>query len=233
MEVNHTDVKVLGQDNKILDTLKSSLQPREAATVVFGKDIIDAVKRGEFPKYSSTISRGSIYTTTQELIPHLLGVMSHIKLPSDTIQGATLTEIALVYETNGAIVSKSDPWIEATDMETGTLYAYQISSTTDKSSFVNFTYKDNDMVYQLSINGSKQPTVNFFDSNPSSSRIHDVAGTQVYNYIDTDNKDDNRLVWNHQVEGGSLFYSVTSTPVDTTKQLAFAKSIIGVYSSEK
>lgn len=229
MHVIQTDLKVPEQDDRIMNTLRSKLNPGKAATVIFGQEAIDAVKRGELPTSSSTIVRGFSYPSTHALAPQLRDLMSNIQLPNDTIQDASLTEVELVPEAN---IPKSDQWIEATDAATGYPYAYQTGGVTDKITFVILHYKDGNTTYRLSIGSSQESTIRFFDSSPSSSQIYNVAGTQIYNFIDKDSNDDS-LIWSQQVSGGSLVYSLLSTPVDLKKKISFAKAVITAYSAKK
>ncbi|WP_169082286.1 hypothetical protein [Paenibacillus sp. PL91] len=226
MHIIQTDLQVPEQHDRILNTLRSKLNPGESATVIFGQEAIDAVKRGELPTSSSTIVRGFSYLSTHALAPQLRDVMSNIKLPSDTIQDANLTEAELVPE---ARIPKSVRWIEATDATTGYPYAYQTGGVTDKITFVMLHYKDGDTTYRISIGSSQQSTLQFSDSSPSSSQIYNVAGTQVYNYKDS--KDD-FLIWSQQVSGGSLVYSLMSTTVDLKKKISFADAVITAYTEK-
>lgn len=231
MEVNHTDLEAPRQEERILGTLKAGLQPGEAIHAVFGREAIDAVKRGEQPSSYSSIAKGYTYTSAQALVPHLQDVLTQIKLPGDKIQDTVFANVELIPDVNMSSSLEPQGWTEAVDAETAIPYAYQTAELTGKSSFVRFTYQKGDTIYHLNITGTTKETAQFYDSNPSSSNIHDIAGTQVYKYSDEDGSNQ-QLVWNQKVEGGSLFFSLLSTANDTDNQLAFAEAIVTAYSAD-
>ncbi|MFC5529356.1 RNA polymerase sigma factor [Cohnella yongneupensis] len=128
-------------------------------------------------------SQSLTYKSTEEVSAYLSGNMSRLKLPGDVVGGAKLTLAEVLPNTETRYSLPADQWVKEIDSESGTPYAYfknpngerRFASEQDS---LRFTYADNDTTYQLGITyGGFDVTL--YDIDPSTVRIHEVAGVQI------------------------------------------------------
>jgi hypothetical protein len=216
--------------DRILAAVREKLLPGETAQVLIGQEDIDAYMTHGYANGGMFVASQSLtYKSTKEVSAYLSGYMSRLKLPADDVGEAKLTLAEVLPNTETRYSLPSDQWVNAIDAESGTSYAYfknpngerRFASEQDS---LRLTYADNDATYQLGITyGAFDVTL--YDIDPSTARIHEVAGVQIYERNDA-NDYGPRLTWSVPLDRGNIVFLLNSPQSDTKKLLSFAKAVI-------
>lgn len=228
MSVSSTDLEVPLYQERIAELIREQLQPGEEAAIMFGEEAIKALDKRDPLLYSTRTVRGYVYKSFETITVSLIDELLNIRKPSSSILGTSLTEIEVVPELSGDKL-EAGGWVKGVDKDSGNPYAFKTRPAAKKSNMILLTYTGTNGIYKLHLSyvPELKKTI-FYDSNPSSSRIHEVEGVQVYNYSNH-SKGEQFLIWSRPAEGGHFSYVLKSESADVDEQLDFAKEVIKNY----
>lgn len=223
------------RNHRIATSVENRLKSGEGAHLLLGPEAIYALTNYDPKAFDNVIylsnSIVATYKTTKELAPHLDSM--HGKLDPLTALGDQLGDTKLVQAELIDELGKQGPplepaqWVVETDAVTGYPYAYHEYTATNSNGLyynaVKYTYKNKEAVFTLFV--MDQTMLYFTDDNPSADRIHEVSGTPVYSFDDS-NGWISSLTWSQSNKSEGLTYMLESTPANTKMQLKFAKAVI-------
>lgn len=229
MSVSTTDLEVPSYQERITELMRKQLQPGEEVAIMFGEEAIRALDKRDIDPYlvSMRTVRGYVYKSYETISVSLIGELLNIRKPSSSILGTSLTEIEVVPEL-GSDKFRAGGWSKGVDKDSGNPYAFKSRQAAKEANMIHLTYTGKNRTFKLNL--SYVPELEktmFYDSNPSSSRIHEVEGVQVYNYSNP-SKDEQFLIWSRPAEGGHFSY-VLKSDTDIDEQLEFAKEVVKNY----
>ncbi|CAK4869427.1 unnamed protein product [Aphanomyces euteiches] len=213
--------------DQILNTVQAQLQPGEGAQVLIGQKNIDDYMKNGWASSSAIASQSITFKKTEDVLSHLTGPMSRLKLPGDNVGGAKLVKVEVVPHFELWITIPPDQWVKATDLETGYPYAYYKipadGRTKSEHDTLRFTYANEETTYSLAISYGKQ--VQLSDISPSTDRISKIAGVPIYRFNEA-TETNLSLIWNEPAADGIVTFTLNRTSSNSDKHLDFAKAVI-------
>lgn len=214
---------------RVHQAVKDQLQSGEAAFVLHDQAGIDAIRRNEMPMSYSSVNRGFTYMSMEDVSSNLLGPLSELKLPSDQVVDAKFMNVEVLANSGTPPTDDPEKWVEATDAESGSPYAYYKFKTDDdvnlKYDTVRLNYQEEEATYTLMVHyGEFTPNeaIKVPDKNPSTERVYESHGIPIYH---SEGDGEPFYIWIQTVEGESLIYTLLGEG-ESDKQLQFVKSFI-------
>jgi hypothetical protein len=223
--------------SRVHQAVKDQLQSGEAAYVIYDQVDIDAMIRSHvMPMSFGIVNRGFTYTSMEDISSRLIYPLSQLKIPSDQVVDAKFMNVEVLFNDGTPPTLNPEKWVEATDAESGSPYAYYKFKTDEdvtlKYNTVRLNYQDEEATYKLMVNyvnSDPNKAVKVYDEHPSAERIYESHGIPIYH-----SKGDGEqpfFVWFQPVEGGSLTYTLLGEG-EADKQLEFVKSFIEANASD-
>jgi hypothetical protein len=221
---------------RVHQAVKDQLQSGEAAYVIYDQVGIDGIKRYEMPMSFGIVNRGFTYTSMDDISSRLIGPLSQLKIPGDQVVDAKFMNVEVMFNSGTPPTLNPEKWVEATDAESGSPYAYYKFKTdvdvTLKYDTIRLNYQDEEATFTISVNYSnldpnKAPKV--YDEHPSAKRVYESHGIPIYHSEGDGEKP--FFIWFQPVEGGSLIYTLLGEG-EADKQLEFVKSFIEANASD-
>ncbi|WP_239614698.1 hypothetical protein [Cohnella mopanensis] len=216
--------------------VKDQLQLGEAAFILNDQVAIDAIKRHEMPMSYGIVNRGFTYKSMQDISSRLISPLSELKLPGDQVVDAKFMYVEVLSNSGIPVPLDPEKWVEATDAETGSPYAYSkfkpAEDVTLKYDTVRLNYQDEEAIYTLMVNYVKDldqnVAVKIYDEYPSVKRVYESHGIPIYHSA---GDGEPFFIWLQPLEGGSFSYTLMGEG-KADKQLKFVKSFIEVNASD-
>jgi hypothetical protein len=220
---------------RVHKSVKDQLQSGEVAYVIYDQVGIDGIRRHEMPMSFGIVNRGFTYTSMEDISSRLIGPLSQLKIPGDQVVDAKFMNVEVMFNSGTPPTLNPEKWVEATDAESGSPYAYYKFKTDEdvtlKYDTVRLNYQDEEATYTLSVNYlNLDPNKAFkvYDEHPSAERVYESHGIPIYH---SEGDGEPFFIWSQPVEGGSLIYTLLGEG-EADKQLKFVKSFIEANASD-